>query len=522
MRSIHAALALVASLVSVAQPGSLDPTFGGDGLVNTLFGSADYGRAVVVQPDGRAVVGGAGSFALQNDFCLARYMPDGSLDNSFNGIGRVATDLFDYDDAVYAIALQPDGKIVAAGSSNVGLFQGIGIARYNANGTLDTDFAGGVGYLRIEVENLASTDAAYAVAVQDDGHILIAGSSNNGMGTTRLLVMRFNTDGTLDTGFDGDGMLVTNVGSGNDVAYAIHTYSDGTFLVGGTAAIFSSFQFMVAKITSTGAFDTNFGSNGSTVVPVGGNNFDQAYNMTVLNDGRIVLVGASLGASNLLPAMAAFNTDGTPWTTFGANGSVIFSMAAPGDYQLFDALVQPDNRIVAVGQHTEGGYHKFFVMRTYPNAIPDPTFGTNGLVEFTFFTVFDEAYSCAWDPSGKIVVAGTTSTGGIESYDFGVARLYSGLEVGVDEVAVEAHGVNVFPMPAHDRITIACALDRSANVRIVLMDALGRRALDQDLGPRSAGALRETVLLPTSLAVGTYFLELRTDESRMVVPVVVE
>jgi uncharacterized delta-60 repeat protein len=174
-----------------ASSGQLDTSFSGDGKVTTAFASesVDEAHAVAVQSDGKIVAAGESA----GDFALARYTTTGTLDTSFGDGGRVET-VFDLgsDDVASALAIQADGKIVAAGVSN----NRFALARYNTDGTLDTSFNGD-GKLMTHFA-AGSADLALAVAIQADGKIVAAGVSND-----RFALARYNTNGTLDTTFGG-------------------------------------------------------------------------------------------------------------------------------------------------------------------------------------------------------------------------------------------------------------------------------------------------------------------------------
>jgi uncharacterized delta-60 repeat protein len=192
--------------------GDLDPSFGVGGKVNTEFGgSTDIIEDIIVQPDGKIVAVGSGrpSEDGRQHFALARYMPNGSLDASFGEGGRTATAFIEpqYDtSAAYAVALQTDGKIVAVGEAPAeGYYHsGFAIARYNTDGSLDASFGSGGGVVTPVDPNTGccTGDAAFAVAVQTDGKIVVAGRT--GRYPEDFGLVRYNTDGSLDTSY-GDG-----------------------------------------------------------------------------------------------------------------------------------------------------------------------------------------------------------------------------------------------------------------------------------------------------------------------------
>jgi uncharacterized delta-60 repeat protein len=188
---------------------------------------------MAIAPDGKIVIVGGNGFGLPNEnFALARYNTDGSLDTSFGGDGKVTTSLTGRPDVAFGVALQPDGKIVAAGG--VGLGAGnpkFGLARYDTDGSLDASF-GGDGTVLTDFTR--GDDDAYSVALQADGKIVAAGQS--GGRDPKFALARYDTDGALDTGFSANGKLTTNFSPDYDAVYTVLIQSDGKILTDGTSA----------------------------------------------------------------------------------------------------------------------------------------------------------------------------------------------------------------------------------------------------------------------------------------------
>ncbi|MEX0816658.1 MAG: delta-60 repeat domain-containing protein, partial [Gaiellales bacterium] len=176
-------------------PGDLDATFDADGTAVSVLGAGPANaHATRVQPDGKIVAAGQDG----GDFAVARFNADGGLDASFAGDGAVATPVGSGADEAWGLALQPDGKIVAAGLSSNGTDNDFALARYGPGGTLDTGFGGGDGLVTTPVGT--ADDEAYALALQSGGEIVAAGRSSNGTNNDFALA-RYEADGTLDTGF---------------------------------------------------------------------------------------------------------------------------------------------------------------------------------------------------------------------------------------------------------------------------------------------------------------------------------
>ena len=284
--------------------GVLDPAFRGDGTVLTKFAGSEAGAtAAAIQTDGRIVVlGTAESLTCcphTAEFALARYNPDGTLDTTFGDNGKVTTALSGEYDFAEDLAIQTDGKIVAVGTGT-GRFE---IARYNADGTLDTTFDGD-GF--VFTDFTAGTDSASAVAIQADGEIVAAGDAG-GLGeyTSAFALARYHADGTLDTGFDGDGMVVTDFTVDDDGASGVAIQADGKIVAGGSAGFNgASASFAVIRYNADGIIDTTFSGDGmaKTSFTAG---FDSALGMAIQADGKIVLAG-SAGAVTAKFALARY------------------------------------------------------------------------------------------------------------------------------------------------------------------------------------------------------------------------
>jgi len=382
------ALIVAASVVSlVSQPiyaappaGSLDPTFGSGGKVTTGIDSG-VALSVAVQADGKIVVGGQGNSGGPTgyDFTVVRYNTDGSLDSSFDGDGIAFTDIGDtVTERVLAIAVQSDGKIVALGLGGTPVsFAGV---RYNTDGSLDTAFGGDgiVGY--------ASAPVPVAMALQDDGKIVSVGGSGG------LTLMRLNSDGSLDTSFDGDGMVTTDLGSLHAAAGGVVIQPGGKIVVaGGTDQVTSSqSDFVLARYLSSGVLDATFGGGGIvTTDPLGtGGIFED---VALDGDGKIVAVGRSAGAA----ALVRLNADGSLDTSFDGDGIALGEGAS--------LAVQPDRRIVTAA--TDGS--DWEVSRYNADGSPDTSFGTNGVV--TTNGTFTYATDVELQPDGRILVVGAAS-----------------------------------------------------------------------------------------------------------------
>ena len=396
--------------------GALDLTFNGTGSTTIDFGNDDQAKAVLVQPDGKIISVGSWDGG-SSDFALARYSLDGTLDPTFNTTGKSSFNLGSADFAT-AAALQPDGKIVVVGYSNAfGATNDFAVMRVNTDGSKDATFNGGTGVLSVDFGN---DDRASGVALQPDGKIIVAGKWDGG--ASDFGIIRVNTNGTLDSTFapgstQGGGkqnvFFGTSIGSGQDFATGVAVRPDGRIVVGGYTNLngAATNDFAVAQLKADGTFDTTFGPglNGKATVDFGTAD-DKANAVLIQPDGMIVLAGTvNPPAADF--GIARFKTDGTLDTGFNTTGKASFGL---GNNEVGTSIaIRPDGKLIMGGFSDSAGTNDFALIRVNANGSQDNTFtgGTNG-ARFSFGGD-ERAFSVALRQDGKIVVAGTTSVGGV-------------------------------------------------------------------------------------------------------------
>ena len=371
--------------VSPSLSGSLDTTFGTNGIVNTPIGSSyDGANALGIQSDGRIVVAGSSSNGSNYDFAIARYGTDGSLDTTFGAGGIVTTNIGSGDDVASALGIQSDGRIVVAGKSGTGSNYDFALVRYNTDGSLDTGFGTGG---KVTTPIGSDWDIAYALGIQSDGRIVAAGYSSNGDHYDFALV-RYNTDGSLDTRFGAGGKVTTSVGSGYDRAFALVIQSDGRIVVAGTSSSNGSkYDFALVRYNTDGSLDTRFGTGGKVTTLTGSGN-GAALALGIQSDGRILAAGYSSNGGNYNYAIARYNTDGSLDTGFGTGG-IVTTPAGSGYDRAYALGIQPDGRIVVAGTSSNGSNYNFVLMR----------YDTDGSLDTRFGTGFDIGY----DKDSKVI-----------------------------------------------------------------------------------------------------------------------
>ena len=352
------------ALARIDAAGFPDSGFGVGGLVTSTMGSIGVSglRALAVMPDGRLVACGvtmrSGS---ATDFLVVRFLADGSPDLSFGGSGHVATAFAGtvgaaLSDRCLAVAVQSDGRIVAAGATaQNGGVNNVALLRYLPDGQLDPAF-GSAGRVIVNAAAVGSStdNEARAVALQPDGRIVVAGVAFGSGANPDLLVMRFDADGTPDATFGSAGRVLTDAGL-DDAANALALQADGRIVVAGHARTASSGNrdFVVARYAANGALDASFGSGGVRTFDMGPAD-DVAQGLAVMPWGRIVVAGSSrisTSGTGLALAVAALDPDGAFDRYFGDAGRRTLSLgiATSVGYAVVADFVHPRLWVVGTG-----------------------------------------------------------------------------------------------------------------------------------------------------------------------------
>jgi uncharacterized delta-60 repeat protein len=389
-----------------AAAGDLDPTFGSGGKTSTdILNDTDLAAGVVVQPDGKIIAGGVSGL----DFAVVRYNSDGSLDLSFGPNGRVRTDFFGSFDEGHAVALQSDGKILLAGSAvNSITFQDFALARYNTDGALDPTFGSGG---KVTTDFFDDNDEAWALAIQTDGKIVLAGRAATDSGFA-FAIARYLPGGSIDPSFGSGGKVISHF-SGADRAFAVAVQPDGKILAAGT---------VIARYNPDGSIDSGFGAGGSVVPGL------IVRGLALQSNGKTVAAGSNLLSTDF--AVARYDSDGTLDSTFGSGGKVITDFFGQSDVGLA-VVIQPDGNLIVSGQVSTQDFvtSAFGLVRYKNDGSLDATFGSGGRVTTDFFeaNVSGGASGLALQSDGRIIAAGgafNSATG----WDFVLARYQGGIE----------------------------------------------------------------------------------------------
>lgn len=383
--------------------GDLDPIFGSGGQATLRFsteaGVSDAATAVLAQPDGRLVVGGTKG---GDQMLIARLDAAGTLDASF-GVGGSTTPI---DGVLCGLARQPDGKLVAVGTAK---FVGVVVARFGANGVLDTGGFGapaGMASFRLP----GSAGVATAVALAPDGRIVLAGLTYGSGGTGYdIALVRLNADGSLDATFGVGGMVTTDVGGRDDAAFAVAVQPDGKIVVAGHAfnAFSNGYDVALVRYGVNGSPDGGFGTDGKVMTDLGTRD-DRAFGVVVQPDGKLVVAGQTFGFDLLDVALVRYRANGAVDPDFGNAGAAVIAVSGGHDAARTIAR-QDDGKLVVAGYAAVGTSSDIAAARVHADGSRDVAFGAGGTVVTATGPEAEAAASVAIQPDGKIVVAGRTT-----------------------------------------------------------------------------------------------------------------
>ena len=388
----------------------------------------DRAEAVAIQADGKVVVAGYSERKFTASYALSRYLPDGSLDPSFGGDGTVTADLGDFD-GVEDVLVQPDGRIVGVGGATVGEDDRLGVVRVLPDGRLDASFGSGGTVKLADAHGYLCFDP-FAVTLQPDGKLVIAGSSDCGGegGLIAVSVVRLLPDGRPDASFDGDGQKRFDFGPCG-FANAVAVQGDGKILVAGGDGGCSEDEspFRVARLNADGSFDRSFGRGGRQAVqlPVP---YAWAEDMQLDAQGRILLAGPAGGETRRWRnrytfGLARLTASGALDRSFGRGGVTV----APGHRRRATfanaAALLPDGRIAVVGTYAPGTRRSETRVAVYRHdGRLDRTFRRGGAGRIGFGGRRETAEDIAVDADGRLVAVGSTQRPRT-TVDFGVTQV---------------------------------------------------------------------------------------------------
>jgi uncharacterized delta-60 repeat protein len=505
---------LTASNRSFSQAISLDPTFGTGGTVTTLISKHTFGRTAALQSDGKMVVAGDSYDGSNYEFTLVRYNPDGTLDPTFGSAGAVITPIGPGSDLGTALAIQPDGKLLLAGASPY-TYLDFTLIRYNTDGTLDLSFNGS-GIVKTSFAGYFNV-IPYAIALQQDGKIVLAGNANNG-NFMEFAVARYLPDGSLDPAFGANGKLTTSVYGYDTYLTGMALRSDGKVVVTGNSFGNSFNTFTLIRYNNDGSLDNSLNGNGIVFSFTG--HSPEIYAMAIQPDNKILIAGNDFQGSSYGFMVARYNQDGTVDAGFGSFGKTITAVGTSSNINAL--LIQPDGKILAAGSANDdnnANKSDFAMARYLQDGTLDAAFNSGGIVTTDIGSVNNFGQAIALQPDGKIILAGMSSYDG--NYKISVARYTSGQALGVGNISLDQNQILLYPNPSSGQATLAYSLKNPEDITIQLLDADGRLVetfVHQAL--QEAGTHQLEMRFPESLPPGNYTVAISTAKGRVGVKVV--
>ncbi len=491
MRHLHFELISLVFLLGLYTTGLAGPAIPAKVLepieaANEFTGEA-YGRALAIQSDGKIVMAGYGFNGLNHDFVAARYLTDGTPDKSFAGVGKVLTPIGQENDLAHAMAIQPDGKIILAGFVWNNNHSDFALIRYNSDGSLDKQFnRKGIVVTAVGAGN----DFAYAVAVQPDGKILAAGHSEN-EGDFDLAVVRYHSDGSLDTSFGASGKAFVSLGRQADICQAIALQPDSKILIVGYSGEGFENDFALARLNPDGTLDTTFGTAGKVITHIrDGHNCANA--VTLQPDGGIILAGFSSAESGVDFALARYTSTGQLDQAFNESGIVITDIGGKADVCQAVTL-QSDAKIVVAGHSQSGDKFDFAMARYNADGSLDASFCQQGKALTKISNGNDLAYAAAIQPDGTIVTGGYGWTGQSNNFTLSQYRPEPDNEKQAAQTASLTLPTFTYdlaynrPNPFSDQTIISFQLPSTQHVTLKIFNTAGQLVKTLADGSRQAG-----------------------------------
>ena len=420
-----------------------DQTFGTGGIaIGSASGNnpAPYSRNILVQSDNKIIQVSTISDGGYR-FAVIRYNSNGNLDSSFGTNGRVTTAIGTNESFPNAGIIQADGKIIVAGFAYNGNNSDFALVRYNSNGSLDNSF-GSNGKLMTPVG--LHDDYASGLGIQTDGKIIVVGSSTDSNYVPAFAVVRYNSNGSIDSTFGQNGKIISHLGhfisylSGvyygvysDEYARSVVIQTDGKIVVAGESytyndcyhddyygGIYCSRAFAMVRYNNNGRLDSTFGSSGKVVDSI---SLVYPASAVLQTDGKILVAGGGSGANGF--RTNRYNSNGSLDSSFGINGKVITQIGGQNDYSYSNSIFyQPDGKILSAGYINKNPGNDFAVVRYKSNGSLDSSFNSNGIAVLHIGQQgsSDVAIGVALQ-GNKIVVAGNSQYyGSGNSYNFNI------------------------------------------------------------------------------------------------------
>jgi len=473
-----------------SQSVALDDSFGNAGIVITPTPNSSAIADLIIQPDNKIIAVGHSNYLGDYHIQLARYNSDGSIDDSFGVNGLVNTDIGN-NNLPYSSILQPDGKILVCGTyltnSSPPFSYHSSLVRYNNDGTLDNSF-GLNGVVKTIVGN---TDGIFSLALNTDGKIVAGGYSDN-----QFLLLQYNIDGTLDTSFGTDGIVISSIDTHSSI-WSMKIQPDGKIVAGGNSGYGLNTRATVVRYNTDGSLDNGFGANGVVITDLA----EVAVHLRLYSDGKIIIAGYS---GNKL-ALIKYNNNGQLDPTFASAG-VFTSDSYPSPSSI---EIQSDNKIIVCGNVVVSPYnYGYHIMRFNHDGTVDGTFGNSDTIILDIKEGNDYVQSVKIQSDNKILLGGSSRDSTTIPAQFTLVRFTSEL-TGISEQKPFGNQISVYPNPFNHSAVLETNMPMK-NASVIWYNNLGQIVREQK---NISGSL--VILKKGELSEGTYTLSLVQDNKIM-------
>ncbi|MES2617418.1 MAG: T9SS type A sorting domain-containing protein [Bacteroidota bacterium] len=505
-----------------AQVGNLDKTFGTNGKVSSAFQISNVSNinSIKLQADGKIIVLGS-AFNDSSSYIIARYLSNGTLDNSFSDDGYLVSDFGKKDNYCSEVIIHANGQMTIVGrTGGTDYFYDLALARLNDDGTYDNTFGNG-GKLIIHADTVEYNFSA--ANIQSDNKIVLAGYGRKStLGTYDFMVMRLNTDGSVDSAFATNGKLRYGYTSLNASVRDIALDANGKLIVvGGSIRGALDSDFAIARINTDGTLDTDFSLDGKATIVFNNNEEQGAAAVTVQKDGKIVMAGSASYQGRYGVGLTRMNDNGTQDNTFSQDG--LQTRRVYNDFYANDMALDSAGRIFVCGQMYASGKSMFAIMAFNADGSYNNNFGYNGLDSFMIDSTntIENCMAMAIQKDQKIIVVGNTTQNMGYGGKIGMARYNKTPFLGILNLNKISTPVLVYPNPVTDNISLRYTLAHTESMTVTLTDIQGKILMTYTIDEiQTKGEHTLSLNLPADLAKGQYLICLSSSKELTTVKIV--
>jgi len=482
------------SFLSLQSQTIPDLTFGINGTITRDINfNDDVAKDIIVQPDGKILIACNAILQSYNKYTVARYNANGTIDTTFGVNGLTSAFVGPVHDMATSMALQADGKILVAGNYGWNFYNDPAIVRFNSNGSIDSTF-GVNGYVRYIFSNFY--DEFNDMLIQTDGKIVVAGRTYEN-GTDNFLIMRFLPTGNPDSTFGVNGKVTTDYLNSDDCIYSVLQQPDGKLIVSGNTTPGSSY-FAAARYLPNGSLDQTFGTGGKLFISSGAR-FDQCFGMAIQSDSCIVLAGKHHQGSLDEYMIVRLKPNGNTDSTFASTGIKTISTLHANDI-INDVIIQSNGKIILTGKHNETNA---MIMRLTPSGNFDNSFGASGMYSISNNAVDNSFFSVVSINDSTLLAGGYTKL--VNNKDIFLTKVFTNsITSGIKNVK-EIYPLTLYPNPATGFVMIEMPFNTESKSDLNIYDISGNQVYNTQINILNSSA---RIDLPATLKPGLYIISI--------------